>query len=324
MTEYKFNPFEGGATMVEVTKPEIEVVNLAEGFGFGEGGISASERKLIVGEEVVARVEAAIASPDILVPVSTDKEGHRIDDDGCGDGRPVKRIFQGPVELNKSLDRSKVFGGGAVMTAAMEIGLGEVTGIPMKETLGSAIGKLKANGIDFGAHTDDHAHGDNSGCGAIDKAPAVIANTVKYKENIVASINALGVNTDGLDEVLANFATYNSQIAGQEYKGAEVVGEIIESGKIVKELENDHREMFDILNMVEGFTVNQELVRQVSDGQAQAFAVDVWRLQELAQRAYPDDAELQNKAFLSELVYTLGVSATLTLGDQPVRVIQGK
>lgn len=47
-------------------------------------------------------------------------------------------------------------------------------------------------------------------------------------------------------------------------------------------------------------------------------------MQELAMREYPDDQQKQNEAFLSELVYTLGVSATLTKGDLPVYLVNEK
>lgn len=313
-----------GEMKIEFEKPEIEVVALSDGLGFGEGSISSRRTKEEAGEEVMQRVEAAIESDEILMPVSRNKDGSIIDDDGCGDGRNVKRIFHGAIERAKSLVRPKVFGGGATMRAAMGIGVGEASGKPLNGLFSYAIGKLKDRQIDFGAHTDIHAHGDNCGCGAIDKAPEVVANVVKFEHQITDTIIALGVDTDGLDDVLDNYRAYAAEVNNQPYSGKQVATEIIESGKVVKELDDDHKEALILLNTVEGYTVNQELVRQVSGNKVQVFAVDVWRLQALAMRSYPNDPEKQNRAFLSELVYTLGVAGTLTPGDQPVRQIQKK
>ncbi len=69
-------------------------------------------------------------------------------------------------------------------------------------------------------------------------------------------------------------------------------------------------------------TVNQRLIRMVTGDKAQIFGIDIWRLENIAAKLYPDQPELQHKVFLSELVYTLGVAAVLTKGDLPVDMIQ--
>lgn len=325
MSEYRTDTKEG-LEMAEISS-NFEVTHLEQfedGLGFGEGAISHAERLKIVGIELVAKVESAIATDAILEPVSVDKNGNRIEDDGCGDGRAVSRIFKGYIQKAKSFVRAKVFGGGAAMVTAMSVGDGSASGQSLNQAFKTSIGKMKTAGIDFGAHTDEHANGKNSGCGAIDKAPVVIANVAKYEDEIVEAISGLGVDTSGLDAVMANFHDYAEEIQGKPYSGKEVVDDITNEGKIVKELEDHHYEMFILLNTVEGYTVNQELIRSVSDGKIQVFAVDVWRLQELALKRFPDDEQARNDAFLSELVYTMGVAATLTAGDLPVRLLTQK
>lgn len=321
MSEKQSN-FEG-MEMVE-QKPEIEIVPLADGFGYGDGSISYVARKEAVGSEVLAKAEEAIASEDILEPVSKDKHGNYIQDDGCGDGRGVRRVFKNGIEKLKSLARAKVFGGGVTMVTAMEIGDGQAAGKTLNEVFSASITLMEDKGIDFGGHTDDHAEGENCGCGAIDKSPTVVSNVARYRDSIKDSINALGVDTTGLDQVLDNYETYNYEIVGQSFSGKAVSNQTSSTGKVVKQLADDHREAFVLLNTVEGYTVNQQLVRDLTDNQVQVFAVDVWRLQELAVLRHPGDQAKQNQAFLSELVYTLGVSATLTQGDLPVRVLRRK
>lgn len=301
---------------------DVEVVRLADGLGYGEGSISYLDRANEAGSEFLQKAEAIITSADVLVPVDTDKSGQQIDDDGCGDGRRSGRIFHGTVEKFKSLHRPKVFGGGVAMATASLIGQGKAFGSTLQESFSSGISTLKDKLIDFGGHTDTHAHGDNCGCGAIDKAPNVVANVVKYREQITSSLGALNVDVGPLDAVLGNFAKYASEIQDQPYSGKNVMGEIVNNGKIVKELADDHLEMYVILNEVEGFTVDQEKIREVTEGKAQAFVVDVWRLRQIAARIHDGkDAEAENQSFISELVYTLGVAATLTKGDLPVYVI---
>lgn len=300
---------------------EFEVAKIADGLGFGEGGISHAERaKLIDNPELISLVETALMSDEILIPVDTDTEGAKLDDDGCGDGRGVSRVFEGMVLKARSLNRSKVFGGGAAMAAASLIGLGKANGMQLDEVFGHGIATLKNRMIGFGAHTDTHAHGPNCGCGAIDKAPEAIYNSVKYENQIRAVISGLEVDCGGLDEVYEEFKLYAETMDGNLYKGKDIATQIMEDGKIVKELDDDHREMYIVLNLAPGYTVNQCKIRELSGQLIQIFGVDVWRMQDIANRAF-DDSEDQRKAFLSELVYTLGVAATLTKGDLPVYLV---
>lgn len=301
---------------------EIEAINVApEGLGFGEGGISMAARRDELGAEMLRKIDALVASPEILVPVSTDKDGAMLDDDGCGDGRSVARVFEGTEERGKSLHRPKAFGGGAAMAAATHIGLGAAEGKTLREVFSMGIASLRDKMIGFGAHTDTHAHGENCGCGAIDKAPTIVGNALKFQAQIRGSIEALGIDTTGLDEVEAAYAALADSDLGA-YAGADVMGEIIDNGKIVKELDDDHKEVIVILNLVEGYTVDQEKIRAASNNGAQAFAVDVWRVRQLADLLYDDQPEdVRHKAFLSELVYTLATAGTLTSGDLPVYVV---
>jgi hypothetical protein len=306
------------------TVPKLEVVEVApNGLDYGEGSISYEDRKDEVGPEILARVDEVISSPEILVAVSQDKNGNTIDDDGCGDGRNWARIVEGAQERFKSLHRPKVFGGGATMAVSTFIGLGRAKAKSLRENFSGAMSRLHDRMIDYGAHTDTtHAHGPNCGCGAIDKAPVIVGNAVKFQKEIRGSIEALGIDTTGLDEVEAEYVAYANEIEDQDYAGAEVMQEIADNGKVIKELDDNHKEMLVLLNMVDGYTVDQEKVREVSGGQVQVFAVDVWRVKQLAERLYADESEsVRHKAFLSQLVYTLATAATLTKGDLPVRIV---
>lgn len=311
----------------ELIMRDLTVTKIAEGLGWGVGKISVKDRLDDPADpltpEILQKTERIIDSDDILVPVDTDDDGQPVEDDGCGDGRPVKRIFRGLKQLKRSLHRVKVFGGGATMTAAAEIGLGHASDNKLGQVFSQAISKLKSLDIHFGAHTDAHAEGKDGGCGAIDNAPQIVANSVKFEDNIRSAINLLNedeFDENDLDAVFGSFSNYSKEAQSDDYSGRQVLEEILEKNKVVKELHEDHYEVAIIINKVRGKTVNQGIIREISGGAAQVFAVDEWRLRDLSMKLYDMPAE-QQKAYLSMLVYTLATAATLTKGDLPVFVV---
>lgn len=290
-----------------------------EGLGYGSGSIS--REKYTSEQENIATLDELLASGEILVPVSRHPDGTMLDDDGCGDGRGVSRIMVKKdgdiIEKASSLHRAKVFGGGPAMAGAALVATGDSQPKDATQMLVSGIDSLKHNMVDFGAHTDDHAAAPKSGCGAIDNCPAIMRNAVTFREEIAATIENLGVPTENLDSVFDRFTLAADQISEKEYAGKNVIKEIVESEKIVKELAGEHKEVAVVLNDVAGYTVDQEKVRSSADG-LQTFAVDVWRLQDIATRLYPNSEEKQLVALHGMLVYTLATAATLTSGDLPV------
>ncbi len=113
--------------------PEMRIVRLTDALGYGEGPISTTERTE-VSPEIITAAEAVIESDRILVPVDCGKDGNTLDDDGCGDGRGVGKIWEGSEERHKSLNRPKVFGGAVAMAASARIGLGQAHGVSIKQT----------------------------------------------------------------------------------------------------------------------------------------------------------------------------------------------
>lgn len=315
--------------MTKMKTPAFTVTHVSlEGLGFGRGTIS----RQAAAPDVLALVNETIdTNPDLLVPIGSDDNGSIIEDDGCGDGRDVIAIFAQHEFFKRSLDRPKVFGGGTAMSAAARIGLGLAKGKHLNQVFNEAIDDLERAGLGFGAHTDDHAHGSSCGCGAIDKAELAVFAALKYESPIRESIRALAIPEEGLGAVMTNYRGYVSDLAffiaehpEERYSGQSVMDKIIAKGRVVKQLAGAHKEVKIILNQVRGYTVNQALIRNVTNEQAQVFAVDVWRMQDIASRLYAGRPGLQQQAFLSELLYTLAVAAVLTKGDLPVDIIQEK
>src|SRR3990167_4063872 len=202
----------------ELIMRDLTVTKIAEGLGWGDGSISVEGRLSDPADpltpEILQKVERKIDSDDILVPVDTDDDGQPVEDDGCGDGRPVKRIFRGLKQLKRSLHRVKVFGGGATMTTAAEIGLGHASDNKLGQVFSQAISILKRLDIHYGAHTDTHAEGKDGGCGAIDKAPQIVEGAVKFEDNIRGAINLLNgddFDENDLDAVFSNYSNYSKE-----------------------------------------------------------------------------------------------------------------
>jgi hypothetical protein len=304
----------------EMNQPHFTTERISDGLDFGHGEISSVEDP-----EILRIMDETIRGPEILVPIDKDDAGKIIDDDGCGDGRGTKVVFTLTETYKRSLNRAKVFGGAVAMTAASLIGTGRAHELPLPEVFETAISELEKADIDFGAHTDEDAHGESCGCGAIDKAPQAFLAALKYEAPIRAVIDSLGIEGDQLDTVYSNLRSYIPELATYpDYSGSKVMEKIIQKGKVVKQLAGGHREKAIVLNTVRGYTVNQEIVRQATAGRAQVFAVDIWRLQDIAGKLNPSEPVEQQQAYLSGLVYTLAIAAVLTKGDLPVYMTQAQ
>lgn len=309
---------------------EYKVTCIApEGLGYGEGGISAKKRLEDPNDpltpEIMDDVDTTITGADILVPIESD-------DDGCPDGRRAGRLLKGIQLLEKTYHRAKTFGGGLTMSVSSQIGLGRAKS-GLRRLFRSESDELEAAGLNYGAHTHKHASGHKSGCGAVDEAPAIIANASVYGEQIAGTLGAIkgilakdgiDANKNNIDEVRQNYRTYNSEHSDEGYSGKAVIEETaLEKDKVVAELERDHLEVAIVINRVKGMTVDQELVRSVTGDVAQVFPIDLPRKLDIVNKRYADEDEgVKSKAVLSMLVYALSTAATLTDGSLRVYVIE--
>lgn len=328
-------------TVVELLAPN--------GLGFGEGGISVKsqiEQGILTSETPRYIHEFLTNDPEAFKTVE-------VDDDGCGDGRPWTKVIQEYVDENgekkiqffgKSKLRAKVFGGGLVVAASMWRAIqGGV--LADDQTVGQdrrfIADKLAADDFSHGAHSDDHAEGDNCGCGAIDKYPLMTANAVKYREPIMDTLKVVYGDSfeENADEIEEVFGVYTALAEKEGYfadaSGKQSMEQILDSGAVVKELAGRHIEETIVMNDVEGTTLDQqyftETVKNAGSGErpriVQAFSVDVWRGRQIAeevakiaheQNPAEDIEHIRRIAFADFMVRTLAVAATLTAGDLPV------
>lgn len=354
----------GGSIMPEEEREKgeqdlsIEVKVIApNGFGFGEGGIS-TEKQLKHPEisgltpEAMEKGLEIIKSGKPFVSVDADAK-----DDGCGDGRPTSVVYRmvdkAKQVFKKSRRRAKIFGGGLVVASSMfrSVIRGNVnegdTVLQDREETAAILDKRK---VEYGGHTDNHAHGEKCGCGAIDLYPEITANALKYQSEITSLVTTVyrdvqGVEGEALEAkteaIKRVFAVYGNQVenAPEFFKnaaGSKTMELMERKGSVIKELADDHLEDFVVVNDIEGTTFDQrmfdaEMIEQGVEGTAQAFVVDSWRGRMYAdliadeahnehgidyQRAY-DTAEADF------WIRTLAVSGTLTAGDLPA-VFRGR
>jgi len=298
--------------------------NDSPGFGFGIGQISR-QTQLATGELTSDKESEGISyiinSPDAFVAV--DKS-----DDGCSDGRIAAYAEQlqadGSIEYAEVLlHRAKIFGGGVMMTVAGKIGSGVIAPTAFAQ-FDNSINFLQAKHTKFGAHDDEHATGDNCGCGAIDRYPDNLRSTQLFKteiKNCLESLFGEDFNDNVYEEVSENFRQSLFAIDDQTpYSGKEVRTAIGNTGAVIKRLTGTHQEDFVVINFIKDTTLNQAGLMHATDGTVQAFCVDAWRLQEYAQLIADGDAEQEQKALYGMLAYTLATSGTLTDGSQRVLV----
>ncbi len=341
---------EGGPmsnTEKEHLSTKVELI-APDGLGYGEGGISIQDqlKRHIITEETPVRVQ------EVLLNDSRVFRNIEATDDGCGDGRPWQKIIQ-TVEVDgekkvqfygKSLLRAKVFGGGLVAASSM---WRTINGQPGDtDTVGQdrafVAEQLAKHDIAHGAHSDDHAHGDSCGCGAIDKYPQITANAIKFRPQITEVLRTMyGDDFENNKQAIEQtFDTYGSLASTESYfqdgSGKQSIEQLLESGAVVKELYGNHVEETVIINDVPGTTLDQQYftqtvknacVEDVKPQIIQAFSVDVWRGKMLAdvvaevakeQDSSRNIEKIKQLAMADFLIRTLAVAGTLTAGDLPV------
>ena len=322
----------------ELQPAPYEVTCIApHGVGYGEGTISADRATHAEYPVTSEQLQEAVAvlerhHDSYILPVEAD-------DDGCGDGRPATRIIDNGEVAPDALSqrRAKIFGGGLQVAASM---WRATQGAPVngETVLGDRVfigGQLERLGIHYGAHTDEHAHGDNCGCGAIDKYTRSVEVTAEYRDAIAANVGLFIADAGSDRGVDRAFATRDALIGSdymQDAAGSKTMEYILHDGAIVKELGGGHLEAIALFNAEPGTTVDQAevaaLFREAGLPEGiQVFAVDTWRGDMYAHVVADIAAErgaLRDDAFAAAradfYINQLAVAATLTQGDLPILV----
>lgn len=324
----------GGEAVVNITVDEIA----PNGLGFGGGRISGNPEKNSISQEVLDDAAQEILNPNHYKTVE-------VYDSGCGDGRPVQSVWaklkskKGGKKFDLASDQSKLrpklFGGDfatmySILAVATERGRSAKTTQEMDDY---AIEVFNQMGWVLGTHNDDHGDGpdDLHGCGAIDNRPRIVANSVKFNDQIqtIAQSN-FGVSKDALSAVQQVF---NSRLEGDYftgYDGAGVQGKLEEScdNVVRKVLAGDHQEAFVVINTRKGTTFDQASFRGSLNLKytneaplPQVFVVDIWQAESMIDQLIAKGivkSESKDAAMAAVVTYTLATAGTLTDGTLPV------
>lgn len=293
------------------------------GFGFGNPDGNGVESRLSSGdlqpETYTMAKNFVLHNPEAFKDIEEN-------DSACMDGRSTEKIYKKEndqlVEFDKSKLRPKVVGGGQITVMAGQIAVGNVeTSISAQLELAAQF--LEYNNLPHGVHTGKTENVSDSGCGAIDRLPAIITTISMYPDFIKSILKVMmddKYNELKVEEVLNNYKKALGTIDPETYKGASVFKKIENSGSVVKALGGKHNEVMIVINCIKNTTLDQAALNGLTNNQAQAFSIDEWKFREFALKIAAGNSDEELKAYIGMFVYAIATSAVLTNGDQNVYV----
>lgn len=176
------------------------------------------------------------------------------------------------------------------------------------EAFETIVGFAVENGYEVGGHTDEHASGVASGCGANDKLPLIykfIAENSSYLFNVAET---LGVP---VSEENAEMITSNAKARTQFSDGRELLDVLREHGDDKADiLTGEHNEVAAVINTKEGTTLDRVALAKEFGTDYEAFNVDVWTFNEAAELITSDPDEIAAST-LAMTVYNLATAHVL-------------
>lgn len=172
---------------------------------------------------------------------------------------------------------------------------------------------LIENGYEIGGHCDNHASGENSGCGACDKMPQIFERISKNVHELSAFASKLGVD---IPEELADKIANNAQalVEGQYMVcGADMAQKIRDKtdDSHVETLQDAHNEVALVVNTQQGTTLDRRSLASELGTQYQAFNLDVWALENGVRAIASTEQEFQEK-FAAAVLYNIATASVLT------------
>lgn len=226
---------------------------------------------------------------------------------GCVDGRPGGKI------------RPNAAGGTETIFVADDL-----TTKRLAATDGSTCGGyrnmlqvLKDEGFEVGGHTDDHAQGGASGCGANDKLDKIYDFTVRKADVLRATTEMLGVS---VDENTHAMIVANASSREDFSKGSELLAALRDTAgeEAVDPLRGSHKEVLAVINKRSGTTLDRDALEAEFGPDYEAFNVDVWTFDEAARATSLTQEEIDQK-IVAMNYYNLATA--FVLGGPNLRVV---
>lgn len=225
--------------------------------------------------------------------------------DTCIDGRRIEGY-----DLNEALRMrglgSHVPGGTAAASIAYRVAVknGYAQDETVLDDLDYIIRQYKKYDIYFGGHIDDHATGKNTGCGAIDKMPAILRKFSQFEaiEELFGLVKALLGNAFSEDtfhllsgrliRLQGNKRAYLQKDDNGEYAyRSRLIDDIRNSADgssaAIEKLIGEHKEVGLIINLVPNTTFDRDRFSFDNKDEIQLFNYDFWRTQQIAELLNP-------------------------------------
>lgn len=223
----------------------------------------------------------------------------------CIDGRSCDHAVEG---LNSA-------GGSLSYLVADDLTTKHFTGATFHETLSNTFELLASKDQKTGVHTDTHAAGEKSGCGANDRLPEIYACIATDSGAMRAMAETiLGFS---IDDSLHNHLTTNAADRTDFGVAADNLTAAVESGAQVEELEGGHREIVTIINMRSGTTLDRAAVKREFGANYQSFNVDAYGFKAAADVISESDEDAKQK--IVALAY-YNIATALVLCGPKMRV----
>jgi hypothetical protein len=161
---------------------------------------------------------------------------------------------------------------------------------------------------EVGGHTDEHAHGEGSGCGANDKLPIIYGYIAQYGDSLRELAGQLGVTaSDEEFAIIMNNAAGRSEFSS----GRALLDALREYGDEAADLlSGEHKEVAAVINTRPGTTLDRRALRVAFGEDYEAFNVDVWTFDEAAELIAPSP-EKRDAVKLAMTLYNLATAHVL-------------
>lgn len=229
----------------------------------------------------------------------------------CVDGR-IPELGAGPLVPNAAGGTETLYVADDLTTKIYEADDGTTLG-----GYANLLTALRQKGYVVGGHTDTHAEGEKSGCGANDKLPLIYQYIAENGDLLQALAEKIGV---GVSNDTKNMIVQNAGARTQFSEGSTLLQVLEKNAKeeFVDHLAGDHKEVAVVINMRHGTTLDRDAVAAEFGNGYQAFNVDAWAFEEAARVTSLDEQEIQQK--IAAMTY-YNLATALVLGGPKLRVV---